>query len=387
MRIFVVLVLLGTVGYFGYNWFYASTPEPAAPDPDADPQLTAMQVDGDETAIPTPPPSEEGRLRGQLEDAEGAEQDPTRIQLAKLLYGKGDTTADSEADSLLRQVYRGGGGLGPQAAAILLRRATARQDGTGLEYARFLLAKGPEAPGYARSCLEIARAKRQINEDSAQVEAWELMSKAYFAFDDPEWRTQVRPDVTALVQDLILSPRRTKACETYAVQPGDSLAKIAKQFGTTVTAIRWLNNLKGDVIHPRQTFKILKGKLRVEVDKSDFRLDVLVDDKFLYSTDVGLGRHGKTPLGKFVIEICQKHPTWYPPGQPEVPHGDPDNPLGDYWLGFYDTDLHSGYGIHGTDDVNSIGHESSDGCIRLRNEEVEILYRLLPPGTEVIVRE
>jgi lipoprotein-anchoring transpeptidase ErfK/SrfK len=43
-------------------------------------------------------------------------------------------------------------------------------------------------------------------------------------------------------------------------------------------------------------------------------------------------------------------------------------------------------GIHGTNDpASSIGRRVSHGCVRLRNEDIESLVRLLPLGTPVDV--
>lgn len=44
------------------------------------------------------------------------------------------------------------------------------------------------------------------------------------------------------------------------------------------------------------------------------------------------------------------------------------------------------FGIHGTLNRNSIGWASSHGCIRMKNEEVAELYKLIPNGTKVIIR-
>jgi lipoprotein-anchoring transpeptidase ErfK/SrfK len=46
------------------------------------------------------------------------------------------------------------------------------------------------------------------------------------------------------------------------------------------------------------------------------------------------------------------------------------------------------YGIHGTIDPTSIGKQSSIGCIRLKNEDVDVVYKLLMAGkSTVIVRD
>ena len=43
------------------------------------------------------------------------------------------------------------------------------------------------------------------------------------------------------------------------------------------------------------------------------------------------------------------------------------------------------YGIHGTIDPASIGKMSSMGCIRLKNEDVEVVYKLLIPDKSMVV--
>jgi lipoprotein-anchoring transpeptidase ErfK/SrfK len=47
--------------------------------------------------------------------------------------------------------------------------------------------------------------------------------------------------------------------------------------------------------------------------------------------------------------------------------------------------LGDGYGIHGTDHPETIGHAASHGCVRLRNEDIEKLYDMVPVGTVVYI--
>jgi len=47
--------------------------------------------------------------------------------------------------------------------------------------------------------------------------------------------------------------------------------------------------------------------------------------------------------------------------------------------------LGDGYGIHGTDVPSSIGQSVSHGCVRVRNEDIETLYRIVPVGTPVYI--
>lgn len=47
--------------------------------------------------------------------------------------------------------------------------------------------------------------------------------------------------------------------------------------------------------------------------------------------------------------------------------------------------LGDGYGIHGTDAPSSIGRSVSHGCIRVKNEDIETLFRIVPLGTPVYI--
>ena len=85
-----------------------------------------------------------------------------------------------------------------------------------------------------------------------------------------------------------------------------------------------------------------------------------------------------TPLGRFTIDVIIENPTWYPMGRSPIPPG-VENPLGRYWLGL----SLKGYGIHGNNNPLSIGYPQSNGCIRMHNQDVELLVGLVRVGTPV----
>lgn len=47
--------------------------------------------------------------------------------------------------------------------------------------------------------------------------------------------------------------------------------------------------------------------------------------------------------------------------------------------------LGDGYGLHGTNQPETIGRAVSHGCVRLRNEDIEKLYGMVPVGTPVFI--
>jgi hypothetical protein len=54
-------------------------------------------------------------------------------------------------------------------------------------------------------------------------------------------------------------------------------------------------------------------------------------------------------------------------------------------LGTHRLSLGNGYAIHGTNQPQSIGHAVSHGCVRVRNEDIDKLYEMVPVGTPVYI--
>lgn len=57
--------------------------------------------------------------------------------------------------------------------------------------------------------------------------------------------------------------------------------------------------------------------------------------------------------------------------------------FGGSWLGF--NVPWGNFGIHGTLEPNSLGWPSSHGCIRMNNDEVAELYKIIPIGTKITI--
>jgi lipoprotein-anchoring transpeptidase ErfK/SrfK len=188
---------------------------------------------------------------------------------------------------------------------------------------------------------------------------------------------------------LFLSATPTPEKKTYVVQPGDSLDKIARVNKTTVDLIRKMNSIKNDVIYPGGRLLMPAAPFVVQVDKSAKTVDLTMNGKLFKRYIVGLGVNGKTPIGKFQTVVHQVNPDWTPPGGGVIKFGDPSNILGTRWMSIQDAtrpDI-KGFGIHGTPLRDSIGADTSNGCVRMLNEDVEELYLLIPRGTEVIISE
>ncbi|MBM6617370.1 L,D-transpeptidase [Bacillus suaedaesalsae] len=88
-----------------------------------------------------------------------------------------------------------------------------------------------------------------------------------------------------------------------------------------------------------------------------------------------------TPEGEFTIVVKAVNPYYR---KKNIEGGTKDNPLGTRWMGF-DAEGTDGriYGIHGNNNAMSIGHYVTQGCVRLRNNEIEQLFNEIPLGTKI----
>ena len=99
---------------------------------------------------------------------------------------------------------------------------------------------------------------------------------------------------------------------------------------------------------------------------------------------VAIGAVGfDTPAGVYHIQNKAVDPVWTVPDSDwagdlagkTIPGGAPENPLKARWMGIFD-----GAGIHGTDDVASLGSAASHGCVRMAVPDVIDLYDQRPRG-------
>lgn len=123
---------------------------------------------------------------------------------------------------------------------------------------------------------------------------------------------------------------------------------------------------------------------RIEIDLGDFRLRVFDGDSrtVLFETDVAVGTaRTPTPVGDFFIDIVNPlggHPV-YGWGQLSV-------------SGFSDVLERFAGGIgqialHGWNDNSVMGSSISNGCVRMRNDDIARVAELAPLGTPVIISE
>jgi lipoprotein-anchoring transpeptidase ErfK/SrfK len=126
----------------------------------------------------------------------------------------------------------------------------------------------------------------------------------------------------------------------------------------------------------------------IVINRSTFTLRFFHHLRLERSYTVAVGQQGlETPAGLYHAQDKQVDPSWHVPnsawagslaGQ-VIPPG-PADPLKARWIGIFD-----GAGIHGTDEVSSLGHAFSHGCVRMAIPDVIDLYPRVQVGDPIYI--
>jgi lipoprotein-anchoring transpeptidase ErfK/SrfK len=135
----------------------------------------------------------------------------------------------------------------------------------------------------------------------------------------------------------------------------------------------------------------LRGTL-VVIDKSVHTMEVFKDGRTVKQYGIAVGRNTgdkervgdmRTPEGEFPIVQIQNSSSWthdFSDGKGRI-----KGAYGPYFIRL-GTPGWQGIGIHGTHAPDSIGTNVTEGCIRLSNNDIAELKRLVKVGDKVVIR-
>jgi hypothetical protein len=121
-------------------------------------------------------------------------------------------------------------------------------------------------------------------------------------------------------------------------------------------------------------------RTRLVVDLDSLKATLLRDGRPLFRADVGVGQESwPTPRGEFYIR--NRLTGYVSPAYGPIAFGTSarSRVLTDWPAGGF-------VGIHGTDQPDLLPGRVSHGCIRMRNDDISKLARLMPVGTPVTIR-
>lgn len=215
---------------------------------------------------------------------------------------------------------------------------------------------------------------------------------------------RLRAELTALGTRYLLGPESLPGdpfCSTYEISSGDLLSRLPARQDLDVDW-RFLQRINGiqDPARIRlgQKLKLVHGAFHALVHKSEYRLDLFLGEPgeriLVASFPVGHGEENSTPEGLYQVRKDSKliNPAWTNPRtQERVSADDPENPIGEHWIGLEGVSdavrAVQSLGIHGTTELDSIGEMRSMGCVRMRAEDVALMYEVLVrPASSIEIR-
>jgi lipoprotein-anchoring transpeptidase ErfK/SrfK len=252
------------------------------------------------------------------------------------------------------------------------------------------------------SAATVLRQGMDLIADGRLVEGRRNLSELLFARSaelSPLDAQTVRDTLSSINKEMVFSPKLFPGdplAEAYRVQPGDMLSRIASRAKVPYPFLERINRIDARRLQAGQTIKVINGPFHARVIKSDYRMDLYLREDggtpiYITSLPVGLGEADSTPLGEWIIEPGRKvkNPAWSNPRTGEFfAAGAANNPIGSYWLALRgitpETENIRGYGIHGTIEPESVGRQMSMGCIRLRDEDIELVFNMLVEGDSTV---
>ncbi len=236
-----------------------------------------------------------------------------------------------------------------------------------------------------------ARLKLAVGDDDAQRV---ILGRAIIDERIPEaWRRLQWEKLQTLNDARVFSRRNAAGFRQLTVRKGESLWAIAQRAKRTTGVavahglLATINGVPATGLQPGDRVKVPEHAFEVLVDKSAFRLYLLLDGAVVHHVAVGIGREDRTPEGVFTISSRIVHPDWTDPKTGKtIPFGAPGHLIGSRWLGFSADGRKTGFGIHGTVDPESIGKALSDGCVRLAELDLTRVFEWIPEGALVRIR-
>ncbi|MHC4461144.1 MAG: L,D-transpeptidase family protein [Planctomycetota bacterium] len=250
----------------------------------------------------------------------------------------------------------------------------------------------PEATALIKEAIALVNAK-----PAKIIEARGILNDVLLMPMTERQRAFVKNRLSELADKWLFSEAvfpQDSLCSSYRVKRGDLLSTIGKQFKVPWELLMQVNEIRRPTVLPAgETIKVINGPFHAKVYLSTFTMDLyLQNNTFVKSFRVGLGRPGKeTPTGLWCVKRDGKliEPPWPDPVTGKVLHrGEPGYALGSRWIGLEglkgNAKGRTGFGIHGTEEPETIGTESSRGCIRLHDSDVIFVYNLLVPVHSLI---
>ena len=203
------------------------------------------------------------------------------------------------------------------------------------------------------------------------------------------------PDQAGKLTDLldqlagtVIYSRRHLLEPPYEVQAGDTLEQIAQTYEVPWLLLARINGLRDSQdLRPGQQLKVVRGPFSALVDLDAYELTLMLKGRYAGRFPIGVGREQAKLEGSYVVCNQTVGPQYYGPGGVTIAGDDPNNPLGEFWIGLGErAGQGSRIGIHGTNDSNNLHRTTDRGSICLGDQDLRDVFGILSIGSRVVIQ-
>ena len=240
----------------------------------------------------------------------------------------------------------------------------------------------PEAGSGTGFTTAMQSARRELEAgqmDSAlqQLSSW---------YDDPRLSAGEQQQLTQMLDQVagtVVYSTQHLLEPPYEAQPGERLEDIAQRCNVPWQLLAKINGIDDpQSLRPGERLKVVRGPFNAMISLEKRQLTLLLDGRYAGRFAIGIGAEHPPQEGTYSVSDKVVNPVYHGRDR-AIDAGNPNNPLGDRWIG-----LGPGreLGIHGTDRPENIGRTDLPGSISLSPRDVEDVYDILSVGSKVIIR-
>ena len=212
--------------------------------------------------------------------------------------------------------------------------------------------------------------------------------------------------VAPFARRAFFSPEQLPGAErlgftAHRIEPGELPGAIARRHHVGAGAFKYWNagydERRLAAGRELRVLELGESSLQVIIDRQRFRLALWVhapSGEWLLAmyAPIGLGAaDSPTPAGESRVTNRVRDPAWTHPVTREVfPPGHPENVLGGYWIALDSASFggRTGIGLHGYTGAPTpdwIERGASNGCVRMLQGDVDVVFELALEGTRVVI--
>ena len=262
-------------------------------------------------------------------------------------------------------------------------------------------AAGSAAPPAADSTESLLQSKfaafmgavQKSLDEGKLAEAHLALSRLY---GNPDLSTDQAKQITDLLDRLagtVIYSRQHHLEPAYRTQPGDTLDGIARKYSIPWQLLGRINGLlppgpsssedpaKDQPLPTGMELKVVRGPFEAVVNLDKHEMTLMIQNRYAGRFPIGVGRDQPKLDGEYTIHDKTPSPAYHGPDGVNFSPNDPQNPLGDAWIGLNDR-----IGIHGTNDPRAIGRDDNRGTICVSDRDLQDLYGILSVGSRITIR-